>query len=300
MFFKRLKSLSIQILKFAFGFGIFGYFVASGKVDLTKIQAVFFSSSWMILSISMGLATLVLITFRWRLLLRPQGITISFLQALKLVFIGHFFNIVIPGTVSGDVVKVYYITRQEKNKIGAGLSVLMDRLVGLFGLIIVTFIAVILNQDFIASVPQFIWVSKAVMLAFGGAMVGFSIYLFKKEFSLPSRWPAFLVHTTNVFWMYRETAIPFTQYLFFVPVGLFVMVFPIAPAGVGVGQGVFLAIFQWILHSSTTIGADIITLTQLVIICWAFVGLVVYVLDKKKASTQSSPVLDSPEEITAT
>src|SRR3989338_3051475 len=282
MFFKRLKSLSLQILKFAFGFGIFGYFVASGKVDLSKIQSVLFGSSWMILSVSMGLATLLVITVRWRLLLRPQGITIPFLQALKLVFIGHFFNIVIPGTVSGDVVKVYYITRQEKNKIGAGFSVLMDRLVGLFGLIIVTFIAVILNQEFIASIPQFIWVSKAVMVAFGGAMLGFLIYLIKKEFSLSSKWPAFLIHTTNVFWTYRkdlptffkacgltfinyaanillffaaaramgETAIPFTQYLFFVPVGLFVMVFPIAPAGVGVGQGVFLAIFQWILHSS--------------------------------------------------
>ena len=320
MMIQKIKSGLAQILKFSFGLGIFIYFVASGHVDLAKIQRAFFSSPWILLSLSLGFLILVISTVRWRILKASQGIRLSFKQTLKLVFIGHFFNIVIPGTVSGDLVKVYYMTRRKDKKMAAGFSVFMDRFVGLFMMVILTFAAVLLNYSFIRSIPELAAIGRGVIMAFGISLGGLIFFLFKKEFKLSPRWPDFIRNSVTVFWAYRnhlpavskagaitiltyvtnvlffytvakalgENFLPLSQYFFLVPIGLFVMVVPIAPAGLGVGQGMFLMLFQWAYGQPVTIGADIITLYQLVIVCWALVGLVIYVFHRQEASEISS------------
>src|SRR3989338_9027646 len=192
MMIQKIKSGLAQILKFSFGLGIFIYFVASGHVDLAKIQRAFFSSPWILLSLSLGFLILVISTVRWRILKASQGIRLSFKQTLKLVFIGHFFNIVIPGTVSGDLVKVYYMTRRKDKKMAAGFSVFMDRFVGLFMMVILTLAAVLLNYSFIQSVPELAVIGRGVIMAFGISLGGLIFFLFKKEFKLSPRWPDFI------------------------------------------------------------------------------------------------------------
>ena len=44
--------------------------------------------------------------FRWRILLAVQGIETRIMDIVKLNLIGQFFNIAIPGSVSGDLVKM--------------------------------------------------------------------------------------------------------------------------------------------------------------------------------------------------
>ncbi|HBQ21491.1 MAG: hypothetical protein A3D19_08245 [Deltaproteobacteria bacterium RIFCSPHIGHO2_02_FULL_38_15] len=310
----KIKSFLIQILKLAFAVAIFVYLITSGKVDLVRVKDAFLHSYWTILSLLMGLVTLLITTWRWRLLLTTQGIRISFKKALKLVFIGHFFNIVIPGTVSGDVVKAYYISKTEKNKMAAALSVVMDRFIGLMMLTVVTFCAVIFNFSFVQSVSELKILGQMIMGGFGIVVIGFLFFLFRKNFSLSSRWPIFLRDMTESFWAYRkhlgviflagimtvinfianvilyyaavralgENALPIAQYFFLLPLGMFVMSIPIAPAGLGVGQSAFLKLFEWAYGRPTTIGADMMTIVQMVIVVWALVGLLVYVLNREK------------------
>ena len=44
---------------------------------------------------------------RWQLLLRAQGIKLSMGRTAQLTLIGNFFNIALPGAVSGDFVKAF-------------------------------------------------------------------------------------------------------------------------------------------------------------------------------------------------
>jgi len=81
----------------------------------------------------------ILATVRWQILLRIQGIWISWLRAGAIVIIGLFFNQFLPGGVGGDAMRLYFIFKQApRKKIRATLSIAMDRL---FGLVTVVFLA---------------------------------------------------------------------------------------------------------------------------------------------------------------
>ncbi len=91
------------------------------------------------------LTLLVILTgFRWRILMRGVAIDMAFLRAVRLTFIGGFFNIAVPGATGGDLVKAWYARKDAKARYperqGVGthaiLSVFVDRFVGLFGLVV--------------------------------------------------------------------------------------------------------------------------------------------------------------------
>src|SRR5204862_5314008 len=64
---------------------------------------------------------------RWQLLLRIQGIRVSWLRAGAIVIIGLFLNQFLPGGVGGDAMRMYFIFKQvPRRKVGAALSIAMD------------------------------------------------------------------------------------------------------------------------------------------------------------------------------
>lgn len=78
----------------------------------------------------------LLATVRWQILLRIQGIRISWLRAGAIVMIGLFFNQFLPGGVGGDAMRLYFIFKKAPGKkTRATLSVAMDRLFGLLAIL---------------------------------------------------------------------------------------------------------------------------------------------------------------------
>lgn len=89
-------------------------------------------------------------TWRLQQLLRVQGVAIGLLSLFRLNLIGQFFSTVIPGAVGGDLVKMGYLARLAPDRVPeAVLTVFVDRLVGLLGLMIVALLACLLNLDFV-------------------------------------------------------------------------------------------------------------------------------------------------------
>ena len=76
-------------------------------------------------------AALVLIAVRWRMLLGIQDIRISLWETIRLTFLGQFFNAIVPGTVGGDLVKAYYVSKHTPKKAAVLVSIFFDRLLGL-------------------------------------------------------------------------------------------------------------------------------------------------------------------------
>src|SRR5262249_59889128 len=77
---------------------------------------------------------------RWTVLSRPLGFDMGLSGMTGYYFIGMFFNLFAPGTVGGDLSKIYYLTREgqaarSESWGGATLrdtvSVLADRAVGM-------------------------------------------------------------------------------------------------------------------------------------------------------------------------
>ena len=75
---------------------------------------------------------------RLNVLLRSNGIRLGLWTNIKLLFAGNFANFVVPiGSTAGDVVKGYWITLHTDEKTTAVTTMVLDRIVGLLGLVLV-------------------------------------------------------------------------------------------------------------------------------------------------------------------
>jgi len=87
-------------------------------------------------AILLWLANQVIFVSRWKLLLQVQSIHIGFWPALRLHFLGIFYNNCLPSAVGGDLLRAWYVTNHTEKKLEAALSVFVDRFVGISGMIL--------------------------------------------------------------------------------------------------------------------------------------------------------------------
>ena len=89
----------------------------------------------------------LLTTLRWWLLMRARGIDIGFLQVGRLTLAGYFFNLCMPGATGGDVMKAYYAAKGTDQRADAVVSIAIDRLCGLVGLVLIVGIIGLFSLD---------------------------------------------------------------------------------------------------------------------------------------------------------
>lgn len=128
---------------------------------------------------------------RWQLLLRVQGITLSWARVFMLLLVGVFFNFVIPGGSGGDVVKVFYLLKETPGRRSqALLSVLVDRLIGLFALIAMAGVLIATHWDWLRSAPEtanYLWTALVIL---GGSFAALGVSFLLTGFGLIHKLPA--------------------------------------------------------------------------------------------------------------
>lgn len=73
-----------------------------------------------------------IVSLRWYVLLREQGIKVPYIATLKVHLLGLFYNNIMVSSVGGDMLRVWYIAKYTTKRLEAGLSVIVDRMIGLF------------------------------------------------------------------------------------------------------------------------------------------------------------------------
>lgn len=74
--------------------------------------------------------------FRWFLLVRAQGISLMYVEALKMVYSGLFVSNFLPSMVGGDVVKIAGLLQKTENRVAGTASVVVDRILGAIGMLV--------------------------------------------------------------------------------------------------------------------------------------------------------------------
>jgi uncharacterized protein (TIRG00374 family) len=171
---KRLASL----LQLAIGIGLITLLFRNmdNKADLANaLKAI--ASNWPYL-VGATLAFLVclsLCAWRWQLILKAHHMPVSFLQALELYFVGHFFNAFMFGSVGGDLVKVYFVAKLSRNKRAEAITtIFIDRAVGMLALIGLAAAIVALRWRFFVRYPE----TRVAMLFMIGATLAAITVLF--------------------------------------------------------------------------------------------------------------------------
>ncbi|RKY21395.1 MAG: hypothetical protein DRQ55_04480 [Planctomycetota bacterium] len=95
------------------------------------------------LGLVLVLAANVLAMLRWHMLMRSVGLNSTVWLALRLGFLGVFFNNVVPGLTGGDLVKAVYVTRENPSQRAAAVvSVIVDRGIGIVALALIAAVVI--------------------------------------------------------------------------------------------------------------------------------------------------------------
>jgi len=317
-----MKKLLIMLLKMLLVGSILVYLVQSGRLNFEKLML--FKDAPEILAMMIGVLVLVVVpmaTFRWWLLLRAIGVQVKPKQIFILTWIGNFFNTTLPGAVTGDVVKGYYVIKaqQEEGRTRAFMTLLIDRFVGLFGLIVMAFLALVFNLELILSQERLHSLAWMITILFGGTVLFYTITLFPfKEGRdpfirffqrLPAKKISLKVYSAFKSYQHQKTTLLLTLLLaigihtliallffqvanlmgiedmelatqfFLMPIGLITVAIPLAPGGIGIGHAAFESLYQLVGYSG---GADIFNLFIIVQLGVFLLGGIPYFLYSSK------------------
>ncbi len=93
--------------------------------------------TWLLVGVICFVPTLLVVSWRWRMLLSVHQVSLGFWRVFELNMIGQFFSTVGVGTTGGDVFKIFYVARAvPERKTAVAFTVVADRVIGLLALLL--------------------------------------------------------------------------------------------------------------------------------------------------------------------
>ena len=174
---KKIISLvkwifTVALIAFAFyKAGLFNY---EGRerffLMLKDVKIIFVILSVLILFV-LNLSS----SIKWYMLLRSRGIAIELWRVYAFYNIGRFFNLILPTSLGGDVVRIFQLSKFTGKSHTAAASVIVERFTGMLTLMVFAAIAVILNLKLFSQA----WLSIALLC--GITLIGFLSWLIFSE-----------------------------------------------------------------------------------------------------------------------
>ncbi|RME18178.1 MAG: UPF0104 family protein, partial [Bdellovibrio sp.] len=303
-----MKDRFFTLLKVIIAVGLIVWLVAKGNLSLKDMSHLFSPLAFLFF---MGLAVinLLITAWRWHVLLKAKGFSLSFKDVFPLQLIGVFFSFALPaGSVGGDLVKGYYVIKgEDQRKLDAGMTVLMDRIVGLYAMVFLGLFFMTLKVSVFWNSPALFSLYMMTAAAFGGLTLVLLLAFSHKAFSLFNK---ILVHMPLgdkvlkvyegmksyrnhklalikafslsllaqavgvLFFMVagsflKVSGVPWTTYFFVVPIGMLITAIPLSQGGVGVGQVAMMYLFGVFTGiKDLVVGQVGITMFQLTLFLW--------------------------------
>lgn len=302
-FFNILKVLVTTLL----------FIVIFDKVDINSTIEILKAtdSSFFILALLVLTIEVLIANTRWRLILKQLGSNIAYFTALRYLWIGVFFNQALPSSIGGDAVRGYYLCKNEDYSISeATIGVLLDRVIGLLGLVLLVIFTIPLIFESIVT-PLTKWTILAIIIAALLAIImSLIIDLIPNKFS---QWKimnglvkfsskgrevlfsfygmlsiilSLIIHLTFVFaaWLLAYGMgldISLTGMLLIVPITNLLIALPISIAGWGIREGLFIAGLGY-LNVSSDAALALSILYGLLMLVVSLPGLIDWILQKPK------------------
>ncbi len=260
--------------------------------------------------------TAVCITFvRWFLLVRTLHMRFTVGDAFRLGFLGYLLNFVSIGSVGGDLFKAIFIARdQPGRRTEAIATVMVDRVIGFYALLLVVSLAVLTTAH--PSTPVMNTLCKSALAVTAIATVGIGVVMLpgfsngpfaEMLSSLPKIGPI-LAQLTSAVRMYRgrpfvmcgilglamcvhcllctslymvstslaPTAPSLGEHFIVIPLSMVAGGLPFTPAGLGTFEFAMDALFKQVSQSGAAPGILIALAYRLITIAVAGVGVVYY------------------------
>jgi uncharacterized protein (TIRG00374 family) len=133
-----MKKALVRTLQAVFTIGIL-IWVFHSPEKRAQMAAAFGKADgyWMLVGLPVALTGEIANIIRWKILMRVQGMHLSWRRISQLFFVGLFFNLFMPGYTGGDFARLYFSMREfPDRKKEVILTIVMDRLIGMLALVV--------------------------------------------------------------------------------------------------------------------------------------------------------------------
>jgi glycosyltransferase 2 family protein len=166
---------------------------------------------WLLIGLPVALVGEVANIMRWQILMRVQGMYMSWQRAIILFFVGLFFNLFMPGYTGGDFARLFYLMKEfpDKKK-EAILTIVMDRLIGMIALVIAAAVTTGTRWTWFQRTSQaslLLWVLVIMVVGFILVTAGsFTITSLRLLDRLPEKFPfrTRLVETSEAYHLFAR------------------------------------------------------------------------------------------------
>ena len=133
----RARQLLITALKLLVSLGLLAALFA--RTDLSSLWRSVRTASvpWAAMALGLYLVQILVGAWRWGLLLDAQHVRVPGRSLMGSYLVAAFFNNFLPSNIGGDVIRIRDTARPAKSKTLAATVVLVDRSIGLLGLVLV-------------------------------------------------------------------------------------------------------------------------------------------------------------------
>jgi glycosyltransferase 2 family protein len=300
------KHYFVFLLKFLFTAAILWWLLRAGNLDFNLFKDLKQRPFVVITSLLLLFLQLLLNSLRWQLIINNKlEKKINILESLKMNWIGAFFCSFLPGSVTGDLVKLTYLrpfsaTLTKKTFLAA---VFIDRLCGLGAIVVLAGLFAIGHYHEIFRFPlqvQFflqLIMASAIALIFLFAVLQlpfFAIQQLYRKFkilispqklllalllSCSSQMVVILIFGQLIY-IYLPPDLSYWRLVPFILSAFVTTAIPIAPSGIGVGHAAFAALFALF---SLNQGANFFSLYLALTLSFNLLGAIPFTLTKKKA-----------------
>lgn len=294
------------------------WLVRSNKLEFSLLLSALGNVGIWLISSLLVCVQIILGAIRFRAILNEFGVHVGGLRVLCIQWIGQFFSTVLPGAITGDLVKISYLNTECKKKKLLFL-IILDRLFALAGLLLFVGLLGVWNLEGInilsPELYQFIVLlnsSIVVLLTF--LLGGYLGRKLVKNFIISSKLAQKLqlensLKVLNRRWLlktmtlsvaaqafgvmsfvilispYLDKGIDIYHLLTFIPLGQLAIVLPISPAGFGVGHLAYDKIFKILGQSN---GASLFNIYWFLISFVNILGLIPFIFMSAKKNRSDS------------
>jgi uncharacterized protein (TIRG00374 family) len=202
----RLRRLWVGTAKVGLGLSILATMLWLRRDDLATLRHSQIDFGPLLLGFAFTSAATVATFLRWYILVRAAQLPFRFRDALRLGFVGYFFNLLIPGAVGGDLVKAVLLAREQERRTVAVATVMVDRLIGMIGLVWLAGAVMLIFRTQIAASPELRGIARWVLVVVTvGTLVPFLLLWRRVYGSRAAHWLRKVPMVGRV-WMEMSTA----------------------------------------------------------------------------------------------
>jgi uncharacterized protein (TIRG00374 family) len=281
---KSMRHIAITGLRLAAGIAILVYLANSGIISFGALSKLIVAWPITLAAIGVFLVDIFLMALRTSWLFRPLGMKLTVLRSMQLTLVSIFFSTFLPGAGGGDLVKLYYATKENTGRRTEVATVLMfDRAIGFFAMLILPFFFVPMFLPLIQAVPMLRHILILIACISGGLLAVFLLCAFNqnifnllaRESVVLPRWRKLACRVLETIGTYRrspgtllgalvlsllanlsviaitvfavlalDSAVLSSKMCLVIPIAHVVNGLPLTPGGLGVGETALNALFE--------------------------------------------------------